>query len=103
MAERMGYENYLPGTDEELIDLLLASGHPSMEGITVKSLKENGPTLPSDYDMRGCGLSGLDFVDYYLEVLLAVTDAFLAVFTAALVGWVELLAFYDSIFGRGFE
>ncbi len=68
LAKKMRYENFLPGTDEELIDLLLNSGHPSMEGITVESLKKDGPTLPSDYTMPHFGTpSGR--LEFYLEAL----------------------------------
>jgi anaerobic dimethyl sulfoxide reductase subunit A len=46
LAKRMGLSDFLTGSEEELLDLLLASGHPSMEGITVAKLKES-PMLPS--------------------------------------------------------
>ena len=42
LAKRLGFEKYFDKTDEDFVDLLLASGHPSVEGITVQSLKE-GP------------------------------------------------------------
>ncbi len=68
LAKRMGIEGFLDGTDEELIDQLLNSGHPSMEGITVKSLKE-GPMEPSPCDMpKFATPSGR--IEFYLERLL---------------------------------
>ncbi|MFC1966671.1 molybdopterin-dependent oxidoreductase [Chloroflexota bacterium] len=41
-AKRMGFEGYFNKSEEEFIDLLLNSGHPSVDGITVDKLKE-GP------------------------------------------------------------
>jgi len=42
LAKRLGFEKYFDKTDEEFIDVLLASRHPSVESITVQRLKE-GP------------------------------------------------------------
>ncbi len=42
LAKRLGFEKYFDKSDEEFVDLLLASGHPSVEGITVQRLKQ-GP------------------------------------------------------------
>ena len=42
LAKRMGFESYFDKTEEEFVELLLSSGHPSVEGITVEKLKE-GP------------------------------------------------------------
>jgi len=53
LAKRMGFRSYFDKTEEEFIDLLLASGHPSVGGITVAMLKEGPaetkipPTIPS--------------------------------------------------------
>lgn len=54
LAKKMGYGAYFDKTEEEFIDLILASGHPSVEGITVASLRQGPakaketPPLPSD-------------------------------------------------------
>lgn len=50
LAERMGIEGFLKESPEELIRTLLASGHPSMEGITLEKLKE-GPVLPASQNL----------------------------------------------------
>jgi len=42
LAKRLGFEEYFDKTDEEFVDVLLASGHPSVEGISVEKLRE-GP------------------------------------------------------------
>ncbi len=42
VGKKLGFEKYFDKTDEEFVELLLASGHPSVEGISVQSLKE-GP------------------------------------------------------------
>ena len=50
LAKRMGMGGYMEESAEEAVELVLASGHPSMEGITLENLKE-GPVLPSRYSM----------------------------------------------------
>lgn len=50
-----------------------------------------------------CFLSGFDLVDDDLEILLAVTDAFFAVFTSSKMGRIELLTFDDGFFSIGLE
>ena len=40
LARRMGLEEYYDRSEEEFVDLILASGHPSVKGITVQRLKE---------------------------------------------------------------
>lgn len=42
LAQRLGFGQYFAKDEEGLIDLLLDSGHPSVEGINVKGLKK-GP------------------------------------------------------------
>lgn len=46
LAEKMGMEGFLKESPEELIKILLASGHPSMDGVTLEKLKET-PMLPA--------------------------------------------------------
>lgn len=50
LAKRMGMEGYMDKSAEESIELVLASGHPTMEGITLEKLKE-GPVLPAQCSM----------------------------------------------------
>ena len=40
LGKRLGFQKYFDKTDEEFVDVLLASGHPSVEGITVENLKK---------------------------------------------------------------
>jgi len=49
LAKRMGIEGFLDKTPVEYLEMVLASGHPSMEGITLAQLKE-GPAPPTPYD-----------------------------------------------------
>ena len=44
LARRLGLGDYFDKGEEGFVDLLLASGHPSVEGITVQKLK-HGPAL----------------------------------------------------------
>ena len=50
LAKRMDMDGFLTESEEELIALLLASGHPSMEGITLEKLKES-PLPPATYSL----------------------------------------------------
>ena len=47
--------------------------------------------------------SGLYFVDCNVQILLAMADAPLAVFASAKVHRIKLLAFNDSVLGRGLK
>jgi len=49
LAKRMGMDDFLDKTVEEYIEIMLASGLPSMEGITIEKLKE-GPLLPAPHE-----------------------------------------------------
>jgi len=50
LAKRMGMDDFLTESEEELIARLLESGHPSMEGITLEKLKES-PMPPATYSL----------------------------------------------------
>jgi len=50
VAKRMGIDGCLTQTHEEYVELLLASGHPSMEGITLERLKES-PMPPAAHSV----------------------------------------------------
>jgi anaerobic dimethyl sulfoxide reductase subunit A len=49
LAKKMGMDDFLDKTVEEYIEMMLASGHPSMEGITLEKLKES-PMLPAPHE-----------------------------------------------------
>lgn len=50
LAERMGMDDYMQSDKDQYLAEMLASGHPSMEGITVEKLKE-GPMPPAPHDL----------------------------------------------------
>jgi len=67
LAKRMGMDDFLTESEEELIELILASGHPSMEGITLEKLKES-PMPPAISSMPAFGTpSGR--LEFYIERL----------------------------------
>jgi len=49
LAGKMGMDGFLDGSVDEYLEAMLASGHPSMEGVTLDRLSE-GPVLPTPYD-----------------------------------------------------
>ena len=68
LAKRMGMDDFLTESEEELIELILASGHPSMEGITLEKLKES-PMPPAISSMPAFGTpSGR--LEFYIERLI---------------------------------
>jgi molybdopterin-containing oxidoreductase family molybdopterin binding subunit len=67
LAKRMGMDDFLTESAEELIARLLDSGHPSMEGITLEKLKES-PMPPAISSMPAFGTpSGR--LEFYVERL----------------------------------
>ena len=48
LAKRMGLGKFFDKSEEEYIEMLLSSGHPSLEGITLEKLKK-GPMKPKPY------------------------------------------------------
>lgn len=67
LAKKMGMDDFLTESAEELVARLLDSGHPSMEGITLEKLKE-GPMLPAISSMPAFGTpSGR--LEFYVERL----------------------------------
>lgn len=49
LGRRMGYGEYFSKTEEQYIEEILASGHPTMEGVTLERLKE-GPVMAQPLD-----------------------------------------------------
>ncbi len=72
LAKRMGFEGYFDKTEEEFADLLLASGHPSVDGITVDRLKE-GPAkanvLPAMPSAKARFRTPSGKIEFYVERL----------------------------------
>ena len=73
LARRLGLGDYFDKGEEGFIDLLLASGHPSVEGITVEKLKQ-GPVLThppeevsADSEVKFSTPSGK--IEFYVEQL----------------------------------
>lgn len=46
LAKRLGMEGFMAESEEQAIERVLASGHPTMEGITLQRLRQS-PVLPS--------------------------------------------------------
>lgn len=72
LANRMGFGNYFDKTEEEFIDLLLASGDSSVKGITVDTLKQgpaktNIPTAMPSTEAKFATPSGK--IEFYVEKL----------------------------------
>jgi len=67
LAKRMGMEGYMEESAEEAVELVLASDHPSMEGITLQKLKQ-GPVLPSRYSMPAFTTPS-ERLEFYSETL----------------------------------
>jgi len=68
LAQKMGFGEYFNKSAEEYIDLLLSSGHPSVEGITLEKLKE-GPVQVRPYPVPTFSTpSGR--IEFYSEKLL---------------------------------
>lgn len=67
LARKMGIEGFLDGSVTDHLRTLLASGHPSMEGITLERLRE-GPMPPAPHNAPAYGTpSGR--IEFYTERL----------------------------------
>lgn len=68
MGRRMGFGDYFNGTEESYIEELLASGHPTMEGISLGQLRE-GPVMarPQERPQRLKTPTGR--IEFYVERL----------------------------------
>ena len=64
----MGIDDYLNQSPEEYINQMLASGHPSTEGITVEQLRED-PRLPNAHAIQGFNTASGKF-EFYTESLI---------------------------------
>ena len=75
LAKRLGFGEYFDKTEEEFVDLLLDSGHPSVEGINVAGLRE-GPAMinpvlapPGVQPAQGKFRTASGKVEFYVEKL----------------------------------
>ncbi|MFC1918306.1 molybdopterin-dependent oxidoreductase, partial [Chloroflexota bacterium] len=77
LGKRLGLETWFDKTDEEFVDVLLDSGHPTVEGINVKSLRENG-AMPVDFSKnkpRSHFNTPSGRIEFYIEKLLPFGEA----------------------------
>jgi len=68
LAKRMGYADYFDQTEEQYIEQILASGHPTMEGITLERLKE-GPVPARPLDRKTEFKTPTGRIEFYVERL----------------------------------
>jgi len=79
LAPRLGFGEYLM-SEEDFIELLLESGDPSVEGISVQSLKEGPATLkstprPTDHTVSARFRTPSGRIEFYVEKLLPFGEA----------------------------
>ncbi len=67
LARKMGLEGFMQESAEECVRMVLETGHPSMEGITLERLKE-GPAPPAPQDVPDFGTAS-GRLDLYIERL----------------------------------
>jgi len=68
LAKRLGLEGYLDKRDEDYIRTMLATGHPSLEGITLERLKE-GHMPPAPHEVPDFATAS-GRLEFYCERLL---------------------------------
>ena len=68
LGQRMGLGEYFTKTEEQCIEEVLASGHPTMKGITVEGLKE-GPVAAKPLDRPPEFRTPTGRVEFYVERL----------------------------------
>ena len=75
LSKRLGFGEYFDKTEEEFVDLLLNSGHPSVEGINVASLRKGPgrinltPSAPTAQPAQGKFRTASGKVEFYVEKL----------------------------------
>lgn len=67
LARKMNIEGFLDKSAEDYIRVMLASGHPSMDGITLERLREN-PMPPAPHELPDFGTPSKRF-EFYSERL----------------------------------
>jgi anaerobic selenocysteine-containing dehydrogenase len=68
LGRRMGYGEYFSKTEEQYIDEILASDHPTMEGVSVERLKE-GPVMAKPLDRPQQLGTPTGRIEFYAESL----------------------------------
>ena len=68
LGRRMGFAEYFNKTEEQWIEEILASGHPTMEGITLEKLRE-GPVLLKATDIPHQFFTPTGRIEFYVERL----------------------------------
>lgn len=74
LAGKMGFGEYFEKTEEEYIEELLASGHPSMEGVTLERLK-NGPIRAKSPGRLQKLKTPTGRIEFYVEKLIPFGEA----------------------------
>lgn len=67
LARKMGLEGFMQEGAEQCVSMVLATGHPSMEGITLERLRE-GPAPPAPHDVPDFGTAS-GRLELYVEKL----------------------------------
>lgn len=68
LAAKMGLEQYFASTEEQFIEDLLASGHPTMEGASLERLRE-GPLMAKQLDRPSRLKTPTGKIEFYVERL----------------------------------
>lgn len=68
LARRMGFGDYFDKTEEQYLEELLASGHPTMEGISLERLKE-GPVVAKPLERPQQLRTPTGRIEFYVERL----------------------------------
>jgi len=68
LGRKMGFGEFFDKTEEQYIEELLASGHPSVEGITLEKLRE-GPVMASPEDRPKQFRTPTGRIEFYVERL----------------------------------
>ena len=68
LGRRMGYGEYFSKTEEQYIEEILASGHPTMDGVSVERMKE-GPVMAKPLDRPQQLGTPTGRVEFYAESL----------------------------------
>jgi molybdopterin-containing oxidoreductase family molybdopterin binding subunit len=68
LGQKMGFSEFFDKTEEQYIEEMLASGHPSMEGITLEKLRQ-GPVMASPVDRPKQFRTPSGRIEFYVERL----------------------------------
>jgi molybdopterin-containing oxidoreductase family molybdopterin binding subunit len=68
LGEKLGFGEFFNRTEEQYIEELLASGHPSMQGVSLARLKE-GPVMARSLDRPAQFRTPTGLIEFYVERL----------------------------------